>query len=113
MDAPKYEIITELKICDMTGKEPDDFNNKVFEEQLQKLKDLGYEFYCKEYPIHFFDTIFHNEVEKEYFTLNEATQCLAIKEGADLVKYENGNIGYVSYYNSHRDGFEILKGEEK
>lgn len=33
--------------------------------------------------------------------------CLAIKEGCNLVRYENGNLGFVGHYGTYENGFEI------
>lgn len=33
---------------------------------------------------------------------------LAIKEGCNMVQYENGNYGFIGYYNGHEDYIEIM-----
>ena len=38
----------------------------------------------------------------------DACQYMALKEGADLVKFANGNIGFVGYYGRHRDYLEVV-----
>ncbi len=42
--------------------------------------------------------------------LYDAVAALASKEGIDLVQFENGNYGFVAYYNENENGFEILEG---
>lgn len=46
-----------------------------------------------------------------FFTLDEAIQRLDIKEGYDMVQFSNGNVGFVAYYGSEVNGFEILDRE--
>ena len=46
-----------------------------------------------------------------FFTIDEAIQHLDIKEGYDMVQYNNGNIGFVAYYNGEANGFEIIDRE--
>ena len=43
-----------------------------------------------------------------FFTIDEAIQHLDIKEGYDMVQYDNGNIGFVAYYDGVPNGFEII-----
>lgn len=38
-------------------------------------------------------------------------QSLALKDGVDLVRFENGNVGFVSYCNKAMDAFEIIRKE--
>jgi len=44
---------------------------------------------------------------------DDAIQHLAIKDGYDLIQFENGNYGYVAYYNGIENGFEILGESEE
>lgn len=46
-----------------------------------------------------------------FFTLDEAIQCLDIKEGFDMVQFANGNLGFVAYYDGNANGFEIIDRE--
>lgn len=57
--------------------------------------------------VHFIDSPFGNSC-MNWTTINDAIERLAIKDGADLVRFSNGNIGFVSYYNCSYDAFEIL-----
>ena len=41
-------------------------------------------------------------------SIYDAIQTLSIKDGANLVKFSNGNIGYVAYYNGKLSSFEII-----
>lgn len=38
-----------------------------------------------------------------------AIQMLSIKEGFDVVEYENGNIGVMAYYDGRENGFELVE----
>ena len=82
----------------------------LYLEQEQKAKELGLDtsFSAKEINVHFFNSRFFDE---SYTNSNiyDALENLAAKDGIDLVQYENGNYGYVAYYNGNRNGFEILK----
>lgn len=46
-----------------------------------------------------------------FFTVDEAIQCLDIKEGFDMVQFANGNLGFVAYYDGMPNGFEIIDRE--
>lgn len=43
----------------------------------------------------------------------DACQYMALKEGADLVKFDTGNIGFVGYYGSHQDYLEVVTDAAK
>lgn len=36
-------------------------------------------------------------------------QLLAIKDGVNMVRFDDGYYGFVFYYNNHETGFEILR----
>lgn len=40
--------------------------------------------------------------------LEREIEGLAIKDGVDLVRFENGNLGLVAYYNRHKSYLEII-----
>ena len=48
------------------------------------------------------------ETETRTVTIYDAIEMLALKEGTDVVEYDNGNIGIVGYYNAWENGFVIL-----
>lgn len=118
---PNYTILTSKSSTDIFreeydneyyGKEQEELE-KLNEEQYKILKKYGYENDdCEMYLMHFFNSAFSDEFTTE-MTIYDAIQCLAIKDSCDLVKYENGNIGYMACYNCEENGFEILgKGNE-
>lgn len=99
---PKYKIIT-------VGNVYETALDDLYEEQKTKCAELGIDtsFEGKKVKIHIFDTPFGDECITE-MNIYDAIEGLAIKDGVDLVQYENGNYGFVSYYNMKKDAFEIL-----
>lgn len=106
-ELPKYKIVTNLKLYDIGEENEEMLRERLVEEQDEYLTNRGYEIFQTDYLIHFFDSQWFNETITE-MDIYTAIQCLAIKDGADLVKYENGHYGYVAYYNGGKNGFEIL-----
>ncbi len=113
----KYTVITNKNVemamsLDSQGKtyeEQERYKEELVEEQDKKLEELGYRNdYCQYYVIHFFDSAFHNE-HTYIGTIYDAIERLALKEGADLVRFDNGNVGFVGYYGTQENGFEILR----
>lgn len=87
-----YEILTQLKTF------ADDMNwyddcELLVSEQNKVLENLGYDF-TKNY------LIISDNKHICVTDINDAIQRLALKNGADLVRYHNGNIGYIGYYNN-------------
>lgn len=108
---PKYKVLTSfscLDIPDLPDAEATKEREKLFEEELDILKNKGLDYDSKMYRIHFFDSKYTHDFETES-TVSEAIERLAIKDGADLVWFENSNYGYVAYYNGVENGFEIIK----
>ena len=108
-ELPRYSRITKRSALNIPDTEDYETEiDKLIEEQNEKLKIFGYEdTYESMHLIHFFNSPFFNEKTKE-MTIDDAIQYLAIKDGYDLVSFENGNKGYVAYYNTYENGFEIL-----
>lgn len=73
-------------------------------EQNETLAKLGYELSDREYLIRFGKNDYY-----EVTTIDEAIQTLALKDGCDLVEFEDGNIGFVGYYNGFNENyFEVI-----
>ena len=104
MASPKFTIITKQSVFNCID------HDSLFNEQEAKCKELGIDTnpWAKETGIHKFNSVFCDECYVE-MTVHDAIDALAIKEGADLVQFENGNYGFVAYYGDHKDGFEIEK----
>ena len=110
---PKYTILTKKSVLDIPYENYNQYEKDCTEfvrEQDKILKANGFVF-NKRYKIHLFDSHYINEtyIDEE---INEAVQYLAIKDGVDLVQFENGNYGFVAYYNGYENGFEILNERE-
>ena len=107
----KYEVLTKKSILDITMgdfdncDDYDDYLVKFTDSQFEILESLGYDVYQKCYKMKF------NGHHVENNVIYDSICGLALKEGADLVRFENGHIGYVGYYGSvptDCNCFEIL-----
>lgn len=108
----KYSVLTSknnLNACLIEDpEEADAYREALFEEQNEKLALFGYDdLTYNTHLIRFFDSVFCDESVEE-MTIDEAIQALALKEGADLVQWESGQIGFIGYYGSYINGFEII-----
>ena len=106
---PNFKILTKKSILDIPYENDKQYqeNRRVLTAEQDKIiAKNGYDF-NKYYDVHFYESAYTNEFKTD-MSINDAIQCLAIKDGCDLVKFDNGNIGYVAYYNGHKNGFEIL-----
>lgn len=109
-----YEIVTQRKLydyIDIPEEEEEKFREELWEEQLKFLKK---EITTKNVIIHFIeDTHFCDDkyVYAATESIDEYTQYLAVKDGVNLVRFSNGNLGFVAYYNGHENGFEIIPTE--
>lgn len=111
---PKYKILTNKSVLDIPYENDKQFTKECEElvkEQDAILKAYGFEF-DKRYKIHLLNDGYRKEtiINEE---INEAVQYLSIKDGYDLVQFENGNYGFVAYYNGTENGFEILSESEE
>lgn len=109
-----YKILTDsvLNIQYNNEKQFESDCIELFEKQNELLEEMGFDYTDKVYKIHFFNSCFRNEYIINT-SIDDAVQMLAIKDGADLVRFDNGNIGFIAYYNRNEDGFEILgEGED-
>lgn len=80
----------------------------IVAEQEEKREVFGLD--DRHYLCHFFNSNFFDE-QTDHYTIDDAIQYLAIKEGYDMVQFSNGNIGFVAYYGSEVNGFEIIDRE--
>lgn len=103
-----YEILTDFSCLDIA----DDAEKDIREEQLVNDQDItlyehGYENDCfTEYVIQYGTGVVRLD------TIDDAIQSLALKDGADLVMWDDGAIGFVSYCNgfsTERNCFRILR----
>jgi hypothetical protein len=95
----------------MSEAQEEEFREQLWKEQMGFLE---MEIETKNVILHFIeDTAFLDDAY-EYVAATEIEdmiQYLAIKDGVDLVRFENGNLGYVAYYNGYENAFEIIPTE--
>ena len=109
-----YEVVTQRKLYDYLNiqeSEEEKFYEELCEEQLEFLKK---EITKENVIIHFIEDNHFCDDKYEYVSateIDEQIQYLAIKDGYDLVRFSNGNLGFVAYYNGHENGFEIIQIE--
>lgn len=109
-----YEIVTQRKLydyCDIPESEEEKFREELCKEQLEFLAS---EIKTEHVILHFIeDTHFCDDSYRYASTteIDEYIQYLAVKDGVDLVRFSNGNLGYVAYYNGHKNAFEIIPTE--
>lgn len=94
----EYTIITKHRVYESNLEE-------IVKEQEEKRKILGLN--GASYLCHFFNSVFFNDTITTV-DIDTAIQCLAIKDGVDMVQYSNGNYGFVAYYSGCVNGFEII-----
>ena len=108
-----YRVLTSCSVLDLWKRhlsetEEETALNTLFNDQCNTLKEHGYEYNDSDaWSIHYFESPFHYD-RVENMTVKEAIECLAIKDGYDIVQFSNGNVGFVAYYNGRANGFEIL-----
>ena len=109
-----YEIVTKRKLYDyleIPETEEEKFREELWAEQLQFVAK---EITTENVIIHFVeDTAFCDDCY-EYVSakeIDEQIQCLAVKDGINLVRFSNGNLGFVAYYNGNENAFEIIPTE--
>lgn len=97
----RFEIITDLSvygIIDRPESEYEHLKDMLVDEQDETLTDYGFENDC--YTAY---VIQYSDGEIRLDTIDDAIQSLALKDGADLVRFDDDTIGFVGYYN----GFEL------
>lgn len=114
---PEFEVMTKHQVYNVPDGVSEDEETQHIAiqvvEQNEILNSYGYPNSNDDtdlYVIHFFNSAYSYD-SVSIITLYDAIQGLAIKDGVDLVKYDNDRIGFVAYYNGHKDGFEILAKE--
>ena len=114
MKLPNFIVLTGVSVLDIPY-ESSEQNEKdcraLIEEQHRILEERGYD--CDKFHyLHYYDSYYTNDVIVS-MQIHDAIQMLAIKDGYDLVEFENGNVGFVAYYNLNKNGFEILHEREE
>lgn len=93
-----YTIITKNRVYKSESEE-------IVREQEEKRNILNLT--ENNYVCHFFDSVWFDESYRE-MNIDDAIENLAIKDGVDMVQFNNGNYGFVAYYNGETNGFEII-----
>ena len=93
-----YTIITHNRVYESESED-------IVREQKEKRNILGLN--NANYICHFFDSAWFDEEIIE-MDIDDAIQCLAIKDGVDMVQFSNGNYGFVAYYSGETNGFEVI-----
>lgn len=107
-----FRILTKKSVLDIECNEAyNDELEALYNEQMSVLEQLGYDYYLD------YITIYGNHNRKVevdgFYTMDEAVQGLALKDGADLVEFENGCIGFVGYYNGFDENYcYFVKSEQ-
>ena len=108
---PKYKILTSKSVLNIPYDSDSQYEKECDELVTEQYEIVGNKLnFLNIYRIHFFDSPYTSETVRELYIFG-AIEHLAIKDGYDLVQYENGNYGYVAYYNGIENGFEILEEE--
>lgn len=107
-----YTILTKFTLADVLEEteyidDPDSWD-KLTQEQVVVLKDLGYRPYGTQYPIKFL-----NSTDVEMMPIDRAIDCLYSKNGFDLVEFSDGDIGFLSTQDDNKSGFKIISDTSK
>lgn len=109
---PKFKVLTSVSALGIPYETDEQHERDMFaliDEQDKILESLMFKRSSTEcYLLHFFDSAFFDEMNIA-LSIDDGIEGLAIKNGVDLVEFENGNIGFVAYYNTSYNGFEILR----
>ncbi len=101
-----YKILTSRSVLDIADNEQYTKECELLVQEQDRI--IAEKRPSDYYKCHFIkDSHFMNDRVNYVYDLQQAIQCLAIKEGYDLVQFENGNLGYVAYYNGHENMFEF------
>ena len=106
MRIPSYTVLTKKStlLCEDKDALAEEQNKLFCELFTNKNESVIY---------HTFKSSFSDDEEDEGDAndFDFQIQSLALKDGVDLVRFENGNVGFVSYCNKCMDAFEIIRKE--
>ena len=89
----QYTVITPHSVRDLNESEP----VAMIQDEIEAIIPLN-----DVYAVQF------ENGETLIDSLLSASECLAIKDGVDLVRFDNGNLGLVAYYNDYTDALQII-----
>lgn len=109
MKIPSFEVLTRESVINLTEAED---REMLYEEQDSLFKAM-FDNRNENVIYHTFNSSFSDDEEDEGNAndFDFQIQSLALKDGVDLVRFENGNVGFVSYCNKCMDAFEIIRKE--
>lgn len=90
----KYELLNELNF-DLEGEE--------FMKQYNEMMD---QFIGKKYVARIDGQSIRYELVDN---IPELLESLAIKDGLELVRFENGSLGFIAYYTNHSEYLELVE----
>lgn len=109
-----YTIVTQWKLydyCDIPEIDEEKFREQLWEELTNfVVKEITTDNVIIHFieDTHYIDECYKYTSSKE---IEEYIQYLAVKDGVNLVRFSNGNLGYVAYYSGHENAFEIIPTE--
>ena len=91
-------------------------NEQQFNAETESFYETQLDTFYKLFPndakviFHYFNSAFRNESFVIGYTseIDDYIDGLAIKDGIDIVQYENGNYGFMANYSGRGNGFEIM-----
>lgn len=107
----KYTVLNKMSVMDI----PENIYETEIERHNEETDDILSEngivmtgaYANTRYACEFWESK-RSETETRVVTIYDAIEMLALKEGTDVVEYEDGNIGIVGYCNRWENGFKIL-----
>lgn len=110
MKLPNFKVLTGVSVMDIPYE-----NETQYEKDCLALVEDQDDILIRQmfkstecYLLHYFNSEFFDECNIT-LTIYDGIDGLAIKDGYDLVQFENGNYGFVAYYNGNKNGFEIIR----
>lgn len=113
----EYTVITKRGLWDIVREcmteEEEAEEQKDREALTEEQNDILKQTYGENWYTDSFYMVRHKSrwINKDYSMfcdIDDIINMLAIKDGVDLVRFENGNLGYVAYYNGMEDIVEIV-----
>ena len=99
-----YTLLTKASIIEA---ETDEQKLNVLNEQISTLEALGIDYYGY-YSIKVLASDFESEDTEIESYLDNAVECMSAKEGIELVRFEDGKIGFIGYYGEYRSAIEVI-----
>jgi len=100
-----FKVATSVSMLDIVTDDDEEREEErlqaLYDEQRAILKERGFDYYGT--------YLLKNRKGYWYGDIDDAIECLALKDGADLVEFESGNLGYIGYYHGFDENwFEIV-----